>query len=132
MIYYPFYYASIYGRGFAIKADTECDSYSAGDETSSDYKKNGFDKIPYLDVSAILSDDKQKLSLFVINRSLEEDVDLDIGLEGYALKEHIELTGELKDENSFDNPNNIVPNRKSIDGKVVLSSKSWNMILFEK
>ncbi len=126
-IFYPYYYTSVNGRGTALKTECKCDSYDAGK------LKN----IPYIDAVAVQTDDNG-LNVFVINRNLKEACELDInkeGFEDYRAVEMITLSGDdMTAHNSADNPNNVVPQKKSIseDGKIVLEKASWSMIRFEK
>lgn len=125
-IYYPFMYTSMNGRGNAIKTTCECSTYDAGN------KKN----VPLVDSSAVLSEDTNKLSLFVFNRSMDEVCELDIdalGFENYKLCEHISLEGDdLKAVNTKDEPNKVVPISKEIGDVITLAPHSWSMLVFEK
>ena len=70
------------------------------------------------------------------------DAQLDIslsGLDGYAFCEHIVMEhDDLKAENTFANPNNVVPHSggsttECADGFTsTLSRQSWNVIRFRK
>lgn len=125
-IYYPFMYTSMNGRGNAIMTTCECPTYDAGN------KKN----VPLVDSSAVLSEDTNKLSLFVFNRSMDEVCELDIdalGFEDYKLCEHISLEGDdLKAVNTKDEPNKVVPVCKEIGDVITLAPHSWSMLVFEK
>ena len=125
-IYYPFMYTSMNGRGNAIKTTCECSTYDAGN------KKN----VPLVDSSAVLSEDGNKLSLFVFNRSMDETCELDIdawGFEDYKLCEHISLEGDdLKAINTKDEPNKVIPVFKEIGDVITLAPHSWSMLVFEK
>ena len=133
-IYYPFYYASTFGRGTALDATCECETYAAGDPESEEYKKNNFGSIPYVDSSVTMSEDEETISVFLVNRSLDEEVEIDLeGFDGYKISSHVELThDDLKAVNTIYNPEEVVAKEKSIGDKVVLSSKSWSMIKFSK
>lgn len=125
-IYYPFMYTSMNGRGNAVETSCDCPTYDAGN------KKN----IPLVDAAAVLSDDGSKLSLFVINRSMDEQCELDVatlGLEDFKLKQHIALEGDdLKAVNTKEEPDKVVPVSKNVDGGIVMAAHSWNMLVFEK
>lgn len=125
-IYYPFMYTSMNGRGSAIKTTCECSTYDAGN------KKN----VPLVDSSAVLSEDGNKLSLFVFNRSMDDECELDIealGFENYKLCEHISLEGDdLKAVNTKDEPNKVIPISKEIGDTVTMAPHSWSMLVFEK
>ena len=81
-----------------------------------------------------MSEDKESISVFLVNRSLDEEVELELeGFDGYKISSHVELThDDLKAINTIDNPEEVVAKEKNISDKVVLSSKSWNMIKFSK
>ena len=124
-IFYPFLYTSCNGRGKALNAECRCDSYSAGD----------LEAIPYVDISAVLSEDEKKVSVFVVNRSLEEACELDLaltGLDGYRVTKHVALEGDdLKAANTAEESDKVVPVEKEISEKPVLAPHSWNMIILE-
>lgn len=69
-IYYPFLYASQYGRGSSLQIEIDSPTYSCavGDE------------IPYIDGAATLSTDESEITLFLINRSLDLDQSCRISL----------------------------------------------------
>lgn len=69
-IYHPFYAASLYGRGTAVRADIDCPAYSCAI----------YDSVPYLDASAVLSEDGKFLSLFLINRNLTDNIETEFEL----------------------------------------------------
>ena len=122
-IFYPFMYASLYGRGTAIKAELESDAYTVDDK-----------KIPYIYTSAV--DTGSELIIYAINRSLDCDIALDLdinGYEGLTPIEHIELYHEdLKVTNTKD-AQNVKPSQVELspDGKIKLKKHSWNMIRFK-
>lgn len=69
-IYYPFLYASRYGRGTSLRVSVESPAYACavGDD------------IPYVDCAATLSNDESEIVLFLINRDLENQQDCQITL----------------------------------------------------
>ena len=71
-IFYPFLYTSCNGRGKALDTGCVCGSYSAG----------GYEAIPYVDTVAVLSEDEKQISIFAVNKSLEEACDLKLQLTG--------------------------------------------------
>jgi alpha-N-arabinofuranosidase len=125
-IFYPFMFASNYGRGTALRTLTESDSYvtSVGR------------KIPYLATSVIHNDEKKELVVFATNRSLDEDMELNVdaeGFEGCRLVEHVELyADDLMTVNDKDN-HHVVPASVAIndDGSILLKKHSWNMLRFQ-
>jgi alpha-N-arabinofuranosidase len=76
------------------------------------YDTKEFESVPYLDASAVLSEDGRYLSLFCVNRS-KEAMELDmraVGLEGLSLVEHFELRNEdIKATNTEAAPERVAP-----------------------
>jgi len=105
------------------------------------YDSTDFTDVPYLDAAATLADNGD-ISIFAINRSMEEVLPLETelrGFENYIVKEHIVLKSEgAKDTNTEECPNNVVPQNNGnaqIDGNklvAALPKLSWNVIHLEK
>ena len=70
-IYWPFLYASRYGRGTALRSRAECDSYDCA-------IMNG---VPFIDCSAVT--DGTALTVFIVNRS-EEETECALELTGFS------------------------------------------------
>jgi len=131
-IFYPFAHASRYGRGLVLDGIMESPAYSTTEIRD----------IPYVESVAVVNEENGELTVFAVNRSMEEDAQLDIslsGLEGYGFCEHIVLEhADLKAENTFANPNNVVPHSggntaECEEGFVsTLPRQSWNVIRFRK
>ncbi len=131
-IYYPFLHASLFGRGEAIKVNIECPKYDCKE----------FDDVPMLDSVCVINYEKDEVVLFVLNRSLTNDIHLNCDLRTLDIKkciEYISLQGyNLKATNSSSNPNNVVPIQKETTimesgfMKVNLSKASWNVFRFRK
>jgi alpha-N-arabinofuranosidase len=123
-IYYPYMYASVFGRGTALRAIVDCESYTTTDRYET----------PYVSASVINNEEKRELVVFAVNRSLEEDTELDLDLQGFdgaALQKHIELyADDLKQTNSAD-AEAVRPTEKDIAGDVVLKKHSWNMLVYK-
>ena len=123
-IFYPYYYTSHYGRGTALCSDI----------TGKSYDTKSRKDIPYQDAIAVLSEDEKQITVFAVNRSLDEACDLEVdfaGLNGYQLVKHIALEGtDVKACNSPENPENVVPVEKQIGSDIKLSPLSWNMLQF--
>lgn len=126
-IFYPFMYCSKYGRGTTLRPIIESENYRS---------KDGFD-IPYLSASVIDNGEKDEVVIFASNRSLDEDMELDIdlsGFEGYILAEHVELyCDDLKAINDKD-VSRVLPVSSEVTGasSVTLKKHSWNMLRFKK
>ncbi|MFU0800029.1 MAG: alpha-N-arabinofuranosidase [Xylanivirga thermophila] len=131
-IYYPFMHASNYGRGTVLNPIIDAPKYDTKD----------YMDVPIIEAIAVENDDKDELTIFAVNRDMEDGVDLECtiaGYEGYKIKEHIVLDGDdVKASNTLENPNRIVPRNLSnaqIDGEMLfvnLPRLSWNVIRLTK
>ena len=125
-IFYPFMYTSMHGRGTAVRTFCSCGSYDT------DKMKN----IPYVDSASVISEDESEITLFAVNRSLNDECELSIDMSGYAdyrISQHISMEGDdLKAVNTAEEPENVAPVSKDISGKICLSPHSWNMIVFKR
>ena len=125
-IFYPYMYASRFGRGVALKQKVDCDSYTTTD---------GF-VVSFVESSVILNEKDRELVVFAVNRSLDENLEVSLCFDGFdeaRLVEHIELyCDNLKEINTKDSQN-IKPASKEIKSneQVTLQKHSWNMIRFK-
>ena len=124
-IFYPYLYASRYGRGRTLHTVVTSDTYQSNDKW----------EIPYLCTSVVDNTEKRELVVFAVNRSIDEDMDLSLDLGGYEtarLREHIELySDDLKATNTKDQAT-VTPAKKEISNTVTLRKHSWNVIRFAK
>ena len=122
-IFYPYYYTSCYGRGTTLDVDCECGTYDV--EKMKD--------IPYLESTAVLSEDEKQITVFAVNRSLDQVCELGMeGLENYRFTKHVAMEGDdLKAHNSAAQPENVVPTEKELKEQICLEPHSWNMLVFE-
>ena len=122
-IFYPFMYASTYGNGTALKPVIHCDRFS-----TQHYKD-----APYLVTSVIHNEAQREMVIFAVNRSLTEDMELEIDLQGFEkhiLKEHVRLySDDLKAVNTKD-VSAVVPESVAPQDKILLKKHSWNMFKF--
>lgn len=126
--YYPFLHASNYGRGTVLHAIVSSPKYDSKD----------FTDVPYLEAISVYNEEQGFVTIFAVNRHLEETMELNVDLRSFgdaSLIEHIVLESEdLKAVNTKSNPRNVVPHargRSSVDnGKVqaMLNKASWNVI----
>ena len=131
-IYYPFAHCSEYGQGKSIKVIFDSGFYET--------KKYG--EIPYLDGALVENEEREELTLFVINRDLDDAHSRDIDrrqYEGYEVARHIVVNHDnLRATNTEDNPFNVVPRENGISkldgGKLdaVIEAHSWNVIVMKK
>jgi len=127
-IFYPFYYASIYGQGTVLHVVDDSPTYT----------NDTYGEVPYLDACTIHNEKNGELVFFMINRSADEALELDVQLTGFddlSIIEHVQMAHEdRKAVNSKQKPDNVVPttvNTLSVtDGRLVgsLSALSWNCV----
>jgi alpha-N-arabinofuranosidase len=128
-IFYPFMHASKYGRGKSLQAIVTSPLYDCKEYTD----------VPYIDASAVLGDDGS-VTIFCVNRDMEEDYSLDIDLRSFGdlvLDEHIMMHhDDVKAYNSADNHNNVKPGKGpggAFEGgnfTAVIPTLSWNVLRF--
>jgi alpha-L-arabinofuranosidase len=124
-IYWPFYYASRYGRGTSMNAVADVPFY--------ENKAHG--EVPYLDASAVLSEDGSSLSLFCVNRA-KEPMELDLraaGFEAPRLIEGFELRHEnIKAANTAAAPSEVAPRAlRAGGGPIILAPLSYSCLRFD-
>ncbi len=130
-IYYPFELISNNGRGMVLNTIVEAPFYEC---------KHG--DAPYLDSVCVMNAEEETLTLFAVNKSLDDSMEITCDLrqfKDYRVKEHIVLThSDLKAINTEEQPNNVVPvkldNAKVENGilRAVLCDKSFHMIKLGK
>jgi alpha-L-arabinofuranosidase len=128
-IFYPFLHASKYGRGTVLDARVQ----------SPVYESNLYGPVPCLDAIAVADEGKGALTIFAVNRSTTEKLELEAALNGFdgmRLIEHIELThDDPKATNTREKPNEVVPRvvsgKAKMDGPLLaarLAPLSWNVL----
>jgi alpha-N-arabinofuranosidase len=127
-IFYPFMHASIYGRGTALVPLIQSPKYDTKEITD----------VPYLESIAVHNEEKGEVTVFAVNRHLEEALPLEVDLrsfEGFTLLEHIVLeSDDLKAYNTSAAPNRVAPHRNgnaTVSDSIVnanLAKASWNVI----
>ncbi|MGH0054536.1 MAG: alpha-N-arabinofuranosidase [Sphaerochaetaceae bacterium] len=126
-IYWPFYYSSKYGRGevLDVRLEVPC------------YQNAQYGEVPYADVVMVHHAEEGELDLFVVNRSLEETMELSLDVMGFTaplrLIEHIELHhGDLKATNDKEHPDTVKPVVKTNTVDTITAIKqSWNLFRFK-
>ena len=131
-IFYPFQYMSAHGRGTVLHTVTD----------SPCYPTERYGDVPCLDAVFVRGGEGERLTLFAVNKSLDEDMTVTCDLrqfEGYRVEEHIVFTHvDLKAVNTEARPDNAVP--RAADGatvsggifNAVLGKHSWNMVRLSK
>ena len=127
--YYPFMHVSRYGRGTALQALVDSPLYDCAD----------YEGVPYIDSAAVLADNGD-LTIFCVNRDMEEDFELSIDLRSFdslKLEEHILLhSDDVKAVNTEADPYHVIPTDGPggtiTDGKasVHIPALSWNVLRF--
>lgn len=124
--YYPYLYASRYGRGETMRSAQKSEAYRTTD---------GF-PVPYLEASVIHDREAKTLTVFAVNRSKNEDMTLSLALDGFetaVLTEHVELYhDDLKAVNT-ENAEAVAPKNRVLpenDREILLKKHSWNMLRY--
>ena len=126
-IFYPFMYASAFGNGSTLRTIVESEKYASSTGR----------EIPYLATSVIFNTEAGEVIVYAVNRSLDEDMELEIELDGfedYRLAQHIELySNDLKAINDKDTER-VAPEQIEIkdDECIILKKHSWNMLRYKK
>lgn len=104
-IYYPFYFASLYGRGEALSVSVDVPTYDA----------DAAAEVPYLDVGAVKNDDGKTITFFLVNRHPDEAMSLSVDLAGFTAKaigEHVTIAdADLTATNTAKKPDRIKPKK---------------------
>lgn len=103
---------------------------------------HAYENVQAIECAAVHHEDRDEVDIFIINRSAEDNIEIDLdarGFEGYKLAEHIEMyTDDLEKANSYGNPDAIRPvantETKMENGRVSCVTKklSWNVIRLTK
>ena len=127
-IYYPYYFASIFGRGMALNLAVKCPGYDA----------DVADNVPYIDIAGTHDEEAGTVTFFAVNRHATDDLIAEVSLIGFGdlgVVDHQVMTHDsLLATNTLDNMNNVAPRKGSgatIDGGVLtlkLKPHSYTMI----
>jgi alpha-N-arabinofuranosidase len=131
-IYYPFWHASLFGRGELLHSALRCPDYSAGD----------FEDVPYVDAVATCDEANETLTVFAVNRSEREAADFSLslrGYDGYRAGEHIAYSCSDKYAcNTREHPDRAVPvtlhdlTMVGESARAALPPLSWNVLRFHR
>ncbi len=131
-IFYPYMHVSNYGRGVALNPIVSAPQYDTTD----------FTDVPVLESAAVYNEENDELTIFALNRDLENNLNLECsirGFQGLKIKEHIVLqSNDPLAVNSQADPFRVVPkntgNAVLSDGIITadLSKLSWNVIRLSK
>ena len=127
-IFYPFLYTSRYGRGTVLNTVVKAPVYES----------RTYGEASYLDAVLVWNQEQEELTMFAVNKDLEEDMEVSCDLRQFAdyrIVEHQVLTHtDLKAVNTEENPDEVTVRPGSgarlEEGKLtaVLGKHSWQMI----
>jgi len=111
-IWYPYAWALEHAKGRVLDLLVESDTYPIrADGLRADFARD--DDVPYLDVAVTLDRDNGEAAVFVLNRDLENERELELewkDLAPQAVAACLTLTGDdLKAFNTFDAPRRVAP-----------------------
>jgi alpha-L-arabinofuranosidase len=113
--YYPYYFASRFGRGTALNLAV----------TSPGYDADIADNVPYLDAAAVLDDAGKAITFFLVNRNGGDNLETSFDLQGFGkpsvLDHQIIKHSDLEARNTLAKPETVVP--KKGDGAVIEDGK---------
>ncbi|WP_163264280.1 alpha-N-arabinofuranosidase [Chelativorans alearense] len=123
-IYYPYYFASIHGRGTALNLLVDCPGYDSDHD----------DNVPYVDVSGVHNEEEGTLTFFLVNRHGTEAIDVEVRLQGFAggtVIDHQVMTHtDLEAVNTTANQQNVRPHSGSgarvADGALAASLPAYS------
>lgn len=131
-IFYPYMHVSNFGRGTALHPIISSPKYDTKD----------FTDVPVLESAAVYNEENQEITVFALNRDMEDALDFECsirGFEGYKLKEHIVMKNDdLFAVNTAADPFRVVPQNNGdaqvSDGLITakLFKLSWNVIRLSK
>ena len=130
-IFYPFYHASKYGRGVALRPVMKTTTHN----TAKHENVTDVEAVPVYD------EENGRLTIFAVNRTLNEDIPFEAdlrGFEGYKVKEYSVLeSDDMLVTNSAEEEKVKPSEKKDFEFKdgifnTVLKSASWNVIVLEK
>lgn len=142
-MYYPYYHMNKLGRGVSIMPAVDGPTFNTPQYNINDFDQyHSYENIDSIDVACVHNEENEEVNIFIVNRDLEDNVEVTIdvrGFEGYKLVEHIEMfTDDLSKANTYENPDVIKPTNNTdskLDGGFVTAytkKLSWNVIRLAK
>ena len=127
-IFYPYYFASRFGRGTALRTVVESPTYSAKASPT----------VPYLDVSAVHDPSENRVALFMVNRHMTEAMEVEAEIGGFettGIADQALISGhDINDTNTLDAQDRVIPSGR-VDAvlkggmlKVTLPPLSYAMV----
>lgn len=126
-IYYPFMHMANYGKGIVLQESANIPFYSS--ETSNE--------VPYVDSVTVYNQEANEVVIFAVNRSEEEEAQLEVLLQDFLVQdviEHVSMYCDDKKATNLENHDRIQPQiiQQTVleENKIIikLPQLSWNMI----
>jgi alpha-N-arabinofuranosidase len=139
-IFYPFAQMSNLGRGRVLKTQIDAPTYATSyyDALGAEEHRYPLPAVPYLKLAAVHDQASGSLTLFALNRHLEEELSLEVAARGFAgldVEQALELRdSDLEATNTRENPERIKPAPLAgvaVEGhrlRATLAPASWNVI----
>ncbi len=131
-IFYPYKHASVYGKGTVLLTQIKAPVYES----------RTYGTVSILDSVCIWDQESETLTIFAVNKDLEEDVEVVCDLrqfEGYQVKDHLVLThDDMKAVNTEAAPDTVKPTSSRASRlengnfSTVFGRHSWNVVRLEK
>jgi alpha-N-arabinofuranosidase len=143
-IFHPFAQMSRYGRGRVLRAEVDSPTYAANyyDPRGATDLFFPLPRVPYLKLAAVEDLSSGAVTLFALNRNLEEPMALDVELAGFGEPvpgPALQLQHRnLKATNTRDRPDRVSPSalndlKTGVDRlRATLAPASWNVIRLER
>jgi alpha-N-arabinofuranosidase len=139
-IFHPFAHFSRFGRGRVLRARIDSPTYAATyfDPRGAQDLFFPLPEVPYLKFAAVHNEETAMLTLFALNRSLTDEMQLRVDAQGFSelsIAEAIELhDADLKAANTQEAPDHVMPRlleavrvgRSTVEA--TLRPASWNVI----
>lgn len=141
-IFWPFSDFSNLGRGSVLRTRVDTPTYATRyyDPTHTEDLYDKIDAVPYLKFSAVHSQENKTVTLFILNRHLSDDMQIDIAATGFGglklQRAHSLHHHDLKASNTKNEPDKVAPhNLRDIEvasGTVTVTvpPASWNVVQF--
>jgi alpha-N-arabinofuranosidase len=139
-IFHPFAHMSNLGRGRVLRAESDAPSYAASyyDPRGADERRFALPAVAYLKLAAVHDERADSLTLFAVNRSLDEELPLEVTARGFpelAVAQAQTLhDSDLHAANTKDDPDRIRPAPLAsiaVEGdrlRATLPPASWNVM----
>jgi alpha-N-arabinofuranosidase len=102
-IYYPYYFASRYGRGTALRLAVNSPGYDS---------EHG-DNVPFVDITGVHDETAGTITFFAVNRHETESLPIEVALQGFGagrVFDHQVMThADLRATNTLDAQTRVVP-----------------------